>query len=77
MVGLLGEGFALTPNKREVSQMFEVPLAFFLDPANRQERVLEWEGGMRRVYAFEAETHYIWGATASILVNLAQRLSDP
>jgi 8-oxo-dGTP pyrophosphatase MutT (NUDIX family) len=77
VVGLLSEGFALKPDAREVAHVFEVPLAFFLDPANRQEHVLEWKGGMRRVYAFEAETHYIWGATASILVNLAQRLSAP
>jgi len=77
VVGLLSEGFALAPDADEVAQVFEVPLAFFLDPANCQEHVLEWKGGMRRVYAFEAETHYIWGATASMLVNLAQRLSAP
>ena len=77
VVGLLSEGFRLAPAANEVAQVFEVPLAFLLDPANRQEHVLEWKGGMRRVYAFEVETHYIWGATASILVNLAQRLSAP
>ena len=75
VVGLLREGFALAPDAAEVTHVFEAPLAFFLDPANRQEHVLEWKGGMRRVYAFEVETHYIWGATASILVDLAQRLS--
>ena len=77
VVGLLSEGFTLAPDANEVAHVFEVPLAFLLDPANHQEHVLEWKGGMRRVYAFEAETHYIWGATASILVNLAQRLSAP
>ena len=75
VVGLLREGFALVTDAAEVAHVFEAPLAFFLDPANRQEHVLEWKGGMRRVYAFEVETHYIWGATASILVDLAQRLS--
>jgi len=75
VVGLLSEGFALKPDAREVAEVFEAPLAFFLDPANRQEHVLNWKGGMRRVYAFEVETHYIWGATAAILVNLAQRLT--
>jgi 8-oxo-dGTP pyrophosphatase MutT (NUDIX family) len=77
VVGLLSEGFALMPDPTEVAHVFEVKLAFFLDPANLREHVLEWKGGMRRVYAFEAETHYIWGATASMLVNLAQRLSAP
>jgi 8-oxo-dGTP pyrophosphatase MutT (NUDIX family) len=77
VVGLLREGFALAPDANEVAHVFEVPLAYFLDPANRREHILEWKGGMRRVYAFEVETHYIWGATASILVNLAERLSAP
>jgi 8-oxo-dGTP pyrophosphatase MutT (NUDIX family) len=77
VVGLLREGFTLAPDANEVAHVFEVKLAFLLDPANRQEHMLEWKGGMRRVYAFEAETHYIWGATASMLVNLAQRLSAP
>ena len=31
------------------------------------------EGPMRRFYAFQYETHYIWGATAAILVNFAER----
>jgi 8-oxo-dGTP pyrophosphatase MutT (NUDIX family) len=74
VVGLLREGFALKPDAREVAQVFEAPLAFFLDPANCQEHKLDWKGGMRRVYAFEVGTHYIWGATAAILVNLAERL---
>ncbi len=77
VVGLLREGFVVTPDANEVAHVFEVPLAFFLDPANCREHVLEWKGGTRRVYAFEAEAHYIWGATASMLVNLAQRLSVP
>ena len=77
VLGLRSDGFALKPDADEGAEVFEVPLAFFLDPANRREHVLEWKGGMRRVYAFEAEAHYIWGATASILVNLAQRLSAP
>jgi len=74
VVGLLREGFALAPDAREVAQVFEAPLAFFLDPSNLQEHKLDWKGGMRRVYAFEVGTHYIWGATAAILVNLAERL---
>ena len=77
MVGLLREGFTLAPDASEVAHVFEVPLAFLLDPASRLEHRLEWKGGMRRVYAFQYETHYIWGATASMLVNFAERLSAP
>jgi 8-oxo-dGTP pyrophosphatase MutT (NUDIX family) len=76
VVGLLREGFTLTPNADEVEGIFEVPLAFLIDPANRQEHWREWQGGKRRFYAFHYETHYIWGATAAILTELAERLHD-
>jgi 8-oxo-dGTP pyrophosphatase MutT (NUDIX family) len=76
VVGLLREGFALAPDAREVTGIFEVPLSFLLDPSNRQERTAEWKGRLRRFYAFQYETHYIWGATASILVNFAERFHD-
>lgn len=75
VVGLLREGFALAPDAREVAGVFEVPLAFLLNPANREEKTIEWQGRTRRFYAFHYETHYIWGATASILVNFAERVS--
>jgi 8-oxo-dGTP pyrophosphatase MutT (NUDIX family) len=76
VVGLLREGFEVSPNAFEVETVFEVPLAFLLDPINRQEHRLEWKGGIRRVYAFQYETRYIWGATAAILVDFADRLND-
>ena len=76
VVGFLREGFALRPNAQEVDGIFEVPLAFLIDPASLQERQMEWKGQMRRFYAFQYETHYIWGATAAILVELAGRLHD-
>ena len=74
VVGLLREGFRVAANA-EVDGVFEVPLAFLIDPANLQEQRLAWKGGLRRVYAFQYETHYIWGATAAILVELAERLA--
>ena len=36
VVGVLAEGFTLTPDPDEVAEIFEVPLAFLLDPANRR-----------------------------------------
>ncbi len=75
VVGLLREGFALTPNTDEVAEVFEVPLAFLLDPANRQKNQREWQGRMRSYYAFRYNGHYIWGATAAMLVNFSERLA--
>lgn len=74
VVGVLAEGFALVPDPREVAQIFEVPLAFLRDPANRRRELRDIAGRQRRFYAFTYKEHEIWGATAAIIVNLAQRL---
>ena len=74
VVGLLADGFALTPDPREVAEIFEVPLAFLCDPANRRRESREIAGKKRDFYAFTYQNHEIWGATAAIVVNLAQRL---
>lgn len=75
VVGLVREGFALVPDPGEVDEVFEVPFAFLLDPANRKRESAEWQGRRREYYAFTYGTHYIWGATAAILVNFMERLS--
>ena len=76
VVGLLANGFALAPDPREVAEIFEVPLAFLCDPANRRRESREVGGRRRSFYAFTYQDHEIWGATAAIVVSLAQRLSD-
>ena len=75
VVGVLGEGFALAPDPREVAEIFEVPLAFFLDPANRRQESRQMGGALRQFYAFRPEPHYIWGATAAILNDFITRLN--
>jgi 8-oxo-dGTP pyrophosphatase MutT (NUDIX family) len=75
VVGLLSEGFMLVPDPAEVDEVFEVPLAFLLDPANRKRDSREWQGKRREFYVFEYGTHYIWGATAAILVNFSDRMA--
>jgi 8-oxo-dGTP pyrophosphatase MutT (NUDIX family) len=74
VVGLLTEGFALNPHAGEVAEIFEVPLAWLLDEANRETGEREFQGRMRRFHAFRYEGHYIWGATAAMLVNFNDRL---
>jgi 8-oxo-dGTP pyrophosphatase MutT (NUDIX family) len=75
VVGLVKNGFALTPDPREVAEIFEVPMAFLLDPANRRRESRDIGGRRRSFYAFTYENHEIWGATAAILVSLAERLN--
>ena len=76
VVGFVAEGFALTPDASEVAATFEVPLAFLLDPANRRREARHFAGRERRFYAFTYQDHEIWGATAAIIVNLAEHLAD-
>lgn len=75
VVGLLREGFTVAPEANEVAEVFEVPLGFLLDPANHERRTGEWQGRRRDFYAFTYNGHYIWGATAAILVNFRDRFA--
>jgi 8-oxo-dGTP pyrophosphatase MutT (NUDIX family) len=74
VVGILREGFTVVPEVNEVAEIFEVPLGFLLDPANHELRSAVWQGRKRDFYAFTYNGHYIWGATAAILVNFRDRL---
>jgi hypothetical protein len=67
-------GFEPVLDPREVLEVFEVPLAFLMDPANHQKASREWRGRKRSFYAMPYEGRYIWGATAGMLKNMHQRL---
>jgi 8-oxo-dGTP pyrophosphatase MutT (NUDIX family) len=75
VVGILTPPFDLNADANEVEEIFEVPLGFLLDPANRQRQSREWRGETRSFFAMPYQGHYIWGATAGMLVNLANQLS--
>lgn len=73
-VGMVRDGFTLRIDAAEVAEAFEVPLGFLMDPANHTEQTTQWQGRERRFYAMTYGSHYIWGATAGILMNLYERL---
>ncbi len=82
VVALVQPGFALQPNPAEVADVFEVPLAYLMNPANHRRHAKEFDGVLRQwlsmpyvhPVADEKETEpterYIWGATAGMLRNL-------
>jgi 8-oxo-dGTP pyrophosphatase MutT (NUDIX family) len=74
VIGLVEPPLELAPDPREVASVFEVPLAYLLDPANRERRTREYQGASVGFYVFEYEGHVIWGATAGMLVNLHRML---
>lgn len=73
VVGLVEEGFSLVPEPLEVAEIFEVPLAFLMDPANHRTDSRVWNGKRRHFYAIPYGERYIWGATAGILRNMFER----
>jgi 8-oxo-dGTP pyrophosphatase MutT (NUDIX family) len=76
VVGVLTTGFTLALNPQEVADTFEVPLALFLDPANRKVETRIWGARERSFYVFTHNDRAIWGATAAILVDFAARLTS-
>ncbi len=66
--------FALALNPREVTETFEVPLGFLMDPKNHERKTRNWKGIEREYYAMPYNNRYIWGITAGILRNLYERV---
>jgi len=64
----------LYPAPDEVAEIFEVPLAFFLEPANLRRYTMDFRGHSRAMVEFLHGGHRIWGATAAMLLNLLTRL---
>lgn len=67
-------GYRLTINPAEVSEAFEVPLDFLMQPRNHQRLKRDWKGIERHYYAMPYGERYIWGVTAGILRNLYERI---
>jgi 8-oxo-dGTP pyrophosphatase MutT (NUDIX family) len=76
VVGFVRPAFTLRPDPREVADIFEVPLDFFLDPANHHVHSRTWQGRERRYYAMPYGERYVWGATAGMIKNLYHILAE-
>jgi 8-oxo-dGTP pyrophosphatase MutT (NUDIX family) len=76
VVALLRPPFSLRPDPGEVAETFEYPLSHVTDPAKPERRSREFRGEIREFWVWPHERHYIWGATASVLVTLASVLRE-
>jgi len=74
VIGVVPPDMKFKPHAAEVDAIFEPPVAHLLDPANYAEREAEWNGRLRRYRETFWSDYRIWGATASILTNLARRI---
>jgi 8-oxo-dGTP pyrophosphatase MutT (NUDIX family) len=75
VVGLITPPFDLVPDPREVEEVFEVPLAYLLDPANHGRETRELQGRTVGYYVVRYESRMIWGATAGMLMTLYRHLA--
>lgn len=74
VVGLVHPPFDLQPDPFEVAEVFEVPLAFLLDPGNHQRHEMHYRGALRQYFAMPYGDYFIWGATAGMIRSLSERL---
>jgi 8-oxo-dGTP pyrophosphatase MutT (NUDIX family) len=79
ILGLLPEGqnledLALTPSPDEVESIFLLDMHVLLDPQAPQRKRAHFRGRWREFWVWPHTDHYIWGATAAILVHVADRL---
>ncbi len=77
VVGFVDAGAPLIADPQEVAEIFELPLSVVLSetmPQTHSRRVGDID---RPYYAFPYHRHYVWGATAGMLVNLREALGMP
>ncbi|MCV2882081.1 CoA pyrophosphatase [Actibacterium sp. XHP0104] len=74
--GLIHQEFRPIPEAGEVDEVFTVPLAHVIDPAQFVVQSRMWLGQRRYYYTVPFGPYYIWGATARILRGLAARMAD-
>ncbi|HEV2082469.1 MAG TPA: CoA pyrophosphatase [Brevundimonas sp.] len=64
----------LTASPAEVAEIFHVPWDFLSDPNNRRQDHYDLEGVRRQFWSIDWRERRIWGATAGMIVGLAERL---
>ncbi|AWN17409.1 CoA pyrophosphatase [Salinisphaera sp. LB1] len=74
-VGWIEPGQMLQPDGVEIERIFAVPLAYAMDSAHYRSEERRRDDVCYRVYSIDFEGHHIWGATAAMLMELAQRVA--
>lgn len=76
VVALVDPAMALRADPFEVAEVFEVPLAFLMNPAHHRHHAADVAGVRREFLSMpwpgdplSAEPYFIWGATAAMLRN--------
>ncbi|QFT58220.1 putative NUDIX hydrolase [Sulfitobacter sp. THAF37] len=75
VIGLVRDRFDIVPEPGEVAEVFPVPLAHVLDPANYRVQSRRWRGSLRHYFTVPYGPYYIWGATARMLREWTERMN--
>lgn len=74
VLGIVRPDYLATLNEDEVDDVFEVPLAFLMNPDNHQRGSRIWQEHRRFFYTMPFGSHHIWGVTAGIIRTIYERL---
>lgn len=74
VVARLAPHYTAVPNPAEVADAFEVAIDPLLAGTHVERRAMDFAGRLRHYWEYRQGPHRIWGATASMLVNLGRRL---
>ncbi len=74
VLGRVAAEHVLTLNLSEVTEAFEVPLAFLLNPANHHQGSRTFAGRTRYFWEIPYQGRYIWGVTAGIIRGLYEQV---
>jgi 8-oxo-dGTP pyrophosphatase MutT (NUDIX family) len=75
-VGVIPPDFRYVANSAEIAEIIEVPIAHLLKPEIQRTQIDQVLGREREIYFYDYGRHVIWGATARILRNLLQIVSQ-
>ncbi len=74
VLGIVRADYLATLNEDEVDDLFEVPLAFLMNPDNHQRGSRIWQERRRFYYTMPFDDRHIWGVTAGIIRTIYERL---
>jgi 8-oxo-dGTP pyrophosphatase MutT (NUDIX family) len=74
VIGLLPPGLIYRPSPHEVEAVFEFPFSVLLDPEAPRRQKQHVRDHWREYWVWPHPDHFIWGATAAIMMHLAGKL---
>jgi 8-oxo-dGTP pyrophosphatase MutT (NUDIX family) len=76
-VGVFPYPYPFTVSKREIAELIEIPLSFFLDPRNVRVDKMAYRGREVTVYFYDYGTYTVWGVTARIIKGFVDLCFSP